>query len=204
MPVTPYNRRRRRRWIMMRLSIASATGGPAGVAPWSASDDFDRANGPLGVDWSILLGTAVIVTNAVDISVANTIGQWQSAPPSADYWAQAIVTIGGPTGNRMGPAIRITDSANYYALFVDELGSAVTLRKRVAGVNSTIQTYVTGATPFTLRLHAAATTLTATIDGIPQTPETDTDLAGTGAPGIFGDGSPFHTSRLDNWTAGNT
>jgi hypothetical protein len=82
-----------------------------------ASDNFDRADGGLGANWTTITGMTApaIVSNAV-VGDADPEGAYYNAvTPPADQWAQVTVTTPltnhAGSGDGVGPAIRIQTGA---------------------------------------------------------------------------------------------
>lgn len=108
-----------------------------------ANDSFDRADGPLGSNWtanSAESGTLTIVSNAVargtdsDASSIYNAVAW----PNDQYSEITIGTVDSIVGNGMGPICRSPSSSakTYYRFIVSSSGYE--LLKFVAGVNSSL------------------------------------------------------------------
>ncbi len=204
MPVTPYRRRRRRRWILLQLVPALAGCGGSAPATWTASDDFNRAAGALGANWNHLSMGWTIIANQASAPNVDAAAHHVTVPTTADYWVQGTI-LPDPGGLcQPGLGVRMTDANNYYYLVGHQGTNTLTLRKRVASVETTIQTYVNAVWPILIRLDIAADQLTVTIAGAPQPAETDADLAGPGFAGIVQDTGAVFTGTVDDWSAGNT
>jgi len=134
---------------------------PAAV---SVSDDFNRANGALGANWTTLTGT-----NAPAIQ-SNT---WDAAgtQPSASYWSANTFSANQSaeisfTDFSVGPSVRMAGAAQtaYYAYAEDdglESGTFIfRLYKVVAGTPTLLGSSATGQTEQVLKLTASGTTIT--------------------------------------------
>lgn len=83
----------------------------------ACSDNFTRANGPLGSNWTQNSGgTIQIDTNAANPEAFNPVSlAWMSSCALSGTTSYAQVTL-GTISNAEGPALNVTDFNNYYAL----------------------------------------------------------------------------------------
>ncbi len=111
-------------------SVANGSGtvGSAGVtnvavtctanAAGSASDNFDRANGALGSNWTTVSGTGApqIVSNTLRVRTAGALSSayWSASTFSSDQFAQA--SLPNSSGAQYGPgiAVRLSGSKGYF------------------------------------------------------------------------------------------
>jgi Putative esterase len=173
----------------------------------SATDDFNRADGPIGGNWTdydeggltIKSQTAAGTTsaNSGDIRTAETYG-------SDQYSAIQITSTQLTGGQWIGPAVRVQNGGlnEYLGFYFWNNGSPdLMLFKRTSGTWIQLgSTYYSGALPVgtALELSVAGTTLTFMQDGVPRITATDGSLTG-GAPGIMA----YGTGQADNWSGGN-
>lgn len=173
----------------------------------SAIDDFNRADGPIGGNWTdygeggltIKSQTVAGTTsaNSGDIRTAETYG-------SDQYSAIQITSTQLTGGQWIGPAVRVQNGGlnEYLGFYFWNNGSPdLMLFKRTSGTWIQLgSTYYSGALPVgtTLELSVAGTTLTFMQDGVPRITATDGSLTG-GAPGIMA----YGTGQADNWSGGN-
>ena len=173
----------------------------------SASDDFNRADGGLGSNWTAIsdgsmsiasqqvIGTAGVVTG--DIRTAETY-------PS-DQFSQIQVTstvLSG--GGWVAAAVRLQNSGKngYAGLYYWNFGSPeLMLFKRSNGAWTQLgTTYNSGvlAAGTQLQIMAVGSTISFLQNGVTRVSVTDTSFTG-GAPGIMAD----NNSTADNWSGGS-
>src|SRR6266851_7458565 len=146
----------------------------------TVSDNFNRANGGLGSNWTTVAGTTApkIANNTVQPRTAG--GQW------------------------IGPAVRVQNGGQneYLGLYFWNKGNPeLMLFKRSSGTWAQLGSpYYGGALPAgtTLELSVTGPTLTFMQDGVPRITASDGSLTG-GAPGIMA----YGTGQVDNWSGGN-
>ena len=176
-------------------------------AATSASDDFNRADGGLGSNWTAIsdrsmsiasqqvIGTAGVVTG--DIRTAETY-------PS-DQFSQIQVTstvLSG--GGWVAAAVRLQNSGKngYAGLYYWNFGSPeLMLFKRSNGAWTQLgTTYNSGvlAAGTQLQIMAVGSTISFLQNGVTRVSVTDTSFTG-GAPGIMAD----NNSTADNWSGGS-
>lgn len=127
-------------------------------------------------------------------------------PDSADYAVECdLVIISSVPSLNIGPALRVSTSADtYYAAYYQ--GGQVSLIKRLAGVNTTIGTWVStlssGAT-YRLRLEAVGTAITVDVDGVERISATDGAITTAGRVGVRAGGVENQDEgiQLDNLVA---
>jgi putative esterase len=170
----------------------------------TGTDDFNRANGALGPNWTGISDGALTITSQTvagtasggttgDIRTAETYGSNQSS--------QVEVTSTQLTGGQwIGPAVRMQNGgqSTYLGIYFWNNGSPqLRLYKRISG--SYIQlgsSFSSGALPAgtQLQLQASGSSITFLQNGVSRISVTDTSLTG-GAPGVMA----FGTGRGDNW-----
>jgi hypothetical protein len=187
------------------VAVTCATTGGSGTLP--ASDDFNRANGALGGNWTAISdGAMTISSQVVTGGNAGQSGDIRTAEAySSSQYSQVQVTSTQLTGGQwIGPAVRAQSSgqSQYLGMYFWNNGSPqLRVYKRTAGnwaqLGSSVATsgLAAGAT---LRLTATGSTISFLLNGAPVITVTDTSLTG-GAPGI----TAFGTAHVDNWTGGN-
>jgi len=165
----------------------------------TASDDFNRADGALGSNWTTVIGGGG--------EVAGNLARGNSATESGSMWTIAttdfadnhevqVTKVSDTFMNFGGPAVRMSTGSggNGYVYFNN--GS---LQKVVAGTRSTIDgglaTFDAGDV---IRIRATGTTIECWKNGVSQGTFGDSDLA-TGQPGMlfYNDDS----GALDDWSA---
>lgn len=173
------------------------------------SDNFNRANGGMGTNW-----TQLIVANPPqilsDILVANSSGgggypeYTGSALGTQNYWAQTVVpTIAAATTNAAGPIVRANTpgSDNDYSLF--NYQGSIYIQKRLAGAFSTnlaSSAWVPVAGD-RYRLEVSGTTLTSFANNIFLNTATDSGIS-TGNPGLLIFSTVQTSPTINLFTAG--
>ena len=171
----------------------------------TVTDDFNRANGAPGANWSSALGLSdiVIATNAID--PGNTASRWAANTFDNDQaaWFQYVSTRGtsGPMV-RGDETVKTCYTCEWWQFDGEYGGFQLDCIKYVNGTKSTIgtsyQTY--GALPGWVRVTATGTSIVVatSTDGAAWTDRvTVTDSAiSTGSAGIL-----TAESAVDNWSA---
>lgn len=148
----------------------------------SASDNFDRADGAIGADWTAVNGSWNIASNlCVQRTVAGAYyNVWYDAtvPATNDFYSEAIVVT--PTSLiASGPAVRMAAAAvtSYNYIFFG--GDFSYLTETAAGAETILDTgdAAVAATNYTARLQANGTALTGTRSGAADVSATDATLA---------------------------
>ena len=94
---------------MLHIQGASAT---------TVSDNFDRADGGLGSNWTTVSGTAApkIVSNNLRVGTANAVNSayWSASTFGSDQFAQA--SLPNSSGAQYGPgiAVRLSSTEGYF------------------------------------------------------------------------------------------
>jgi len=189
-------------------TVASANVTNVGVTcasnpPGTYSDDFNRADGPLGPNWTDMTDGGMAITSQV---VAGSSGGYSGDIRTAESYtsdqsSQVEVTATQLSdGQWIGPAVRAQNGGQnlYLGLYWWNNGSPVLmLFKRTAGAWTQLgSTYASGALPAgtQLKITAAGSTISFFQDGVQRVTATDASLTG-GGPGIMADGTP----TADNW-----
>jgi hypothetical protein len=201
-------------------SVASGTGtiGSANVtnvavtcannATSGASDDFNRANGSLGPNWTDISdgGLAIVSQAAAGTSSSVVSGDIRTGETyTSNQYSQVQVTSTQLTGGQwIGPMVRAQNGGlnAYVGIYYWNNGSPnLELFKR-SGINSWTQlgaTYNSGALSAgtQLEMMAVGSTISFLQNGVVRISATDTSLTG-GAPGIMS----YGTGQVDNWSGG--
>lgn len=166
------------------------------------SDDFNRADGSLGANWTTVSGSPSIVSNAAaNGSNANSVARHNTELPSADHYAQADATNPG-TGYDEGVLVRFSASAMtcYMGRYSSGTG-AWEIHKWVAGTATLLGslTEAAPASPWTLRLEAQGTALRLYGNGVLKVSLTDSSVAGNLQAGFRLNAT---SNTADNFQAG--
>jgi hypothetical protein len=173
-----------------------ASGG--GVA--SYSDDFNRANGGLGSNWSqigedtnLSISSNTVINGAYEFGLAVYVGGDMS---DDNYYSQVTCNSGGPCG----PAVRATNASNFYYVRYEGQWADFRIRKVVGGTDTVIaEIYGSGSSSSVVRLEVNGTTLTAYVGGTQRLQVTDTSLS-SGRPGFF-ISRYSGAAYIDDWSA---
>ena len=200
--------------IPLRLLVVTALLIPALVvsskafAATSASDNFARANGSLGPNWTDMSDGPLAISSQMVIgtNAGGNSGDIRTAETyTSDQYSTVQVTSTPLTGSQwIGPMVRVqgTGTGLYVGIYFWNSGNPeLMLFKRINGAWTQLgSTYVSGAlTAGTqLTLTAAGSTLTFSQNGVTRITATDTSLTG-GAPGIMANGA----ATAANWSGGN-
>ncbi len=189
-------------------TITTQTGGGGSSGSGAASDNFARANGPLGPNWTNLTDGGLTISNqmAMGTNASGNSGDIRTAETyTNDQYSQITVTSTALTGSQwIGPMVRAQNAGSglYVGIYFWNNGSPdLMLFKRINGNWTQLgSTYASGALAAgtTLTLTVVGTTLTFAQNGVTRITATDTSLT-CGAPGIMANG----TATADNWTGGN-
>ena len=174
----------------------------------SGSDDFNRANGSLGPNWTdISDGGLAIASQAVaGTASAGVSGDIRTAESyTGNQYSQVAVTSTQLTGGQwIGPMVRAQNGGKsaYVGIYKWNNGSPeLQLFKRSGSSWTQLGgTYNSGALAAGTQLQVKATgsTIAFLQNGVQRISATDTSLTG-GAPGIMS----YGTGQVDNWAGGN-
>ena len=201
-------------------SVANGSGtvGSAGVtnvavtcttsAAGSASDNFNRADGPLGANWTDISdgGMAISSQAAAGTNASGTSGDMRTGESySSNQYSQVEVTSSQLTGNQwIGTAVRMQNSGQdgYAGLYYWNYGSPeLILYKRSSGNWTQLgNAYSSGplAAGTQLKLMVVGSTLSFLENGVERIAVYDNSLV-NGAPGIIA----YGTGKVDNWSGGS-
>ena len=188
--------------LMAPLAIVPIATANAGTA--SASDNFARANGSLGPNWTNMAdgGLTIVNQQVQGTNSGGDSGDIRTAETySSDQSSQVQLTSTPVTGNQwVGPAVRQAGGADVYVgIYFANFGSPklmLFLRNGGAwgrlGASVPVSPLAAGTT---LSLSVTGSTLTFADNGTTAITATDTTLTG-GAPGIMANGLATAT----NWS----
>ncbi len=170
-----------------------------------ASDDFNRAPGSLGADWTGIRDGRLSISSHAVIGRSGLAGDvWTARTFTSDQYSQVEVTSTRLTGSQwIGAAVRVQNGGQdaYAGVYYwnggrPELG----LFKRSAGSWSQLGSYSSGplAAGTQLKLVAVGSTISFLENGVPRLSVSDSSLSG-GAPGIM----IFGTGTASDWSGGD-
>jgi hypothetical protein len=165
-------------------------------------DNFNRADGALGSNWTILVGTNPysIISNvaATNGASAENCTIYNAFTPADNQWAEVTITQTGADAY-VGPAVRGSGTSWY--VFYGDTGNRA-LYRIVSGTPTSLASSATGfAVNDVIRLEVEGTTLRAYVNGVLWTSVTDSSLA-SGNTGMA-TWSTSTSGRVDNFTADN-
>ncbi len=198
--------------VLGALIVPLFAGSQRAFAAGSVSDNFNRANGSLGVGWTDMSDGGLAISSQVVVGTKTTYsGDIRTGETYAsDQSSQIEVTSTQLSGGQwIGAAVRAQNSGQslYLGLYFWNSGNPeLMLYKRISGNwtqlgGSSFQGALAAGTQ--LNLSVTGSQLTFTENGVTRITATDTSLTG-GAPGIMAYGA----ATGDNWvgvgTAGST
>ncbi len=194
--------------MVAALVVPTLVASSSAYAATSASDNFARANGSLGPNWTALSDGALAISNdmVIGTNAGGNSGDIRTAETyTSDQYSSVQVTSVPLTGSQwIGPMVRTqgTGSGLYVGIYFWNFGNPeLMLFKRVNGAWTQLgSTYASGALAAgtQLSLTATASTLTFGENGATVITATDTSFTG-GAPGIMANG----TATAGNWSGGS-
>ncbi len=173
----------------------------------TSSDNFARADGPLGPNWTDMTdGGMTIESGDVAGGSSSTSGDmWTAQTFGSDQFSEVETTSAPLTGGEwIGPSVRSQDggASEYVGIYYWNSGSPeLMLFKRIGDAWTQLGgTYDSGtlAAGTTLELMATGTTITFVEDGTPCITVSDSSLTG-GAPGIMA----YGTGEAADWSGGD-
>jgi hypothetical protein len=173
-----------------------------------ATDEFNRADGSLGPNWSDMSdgGLTISSDQVVGVNAAANSGDIRTAEAyGSDQYSQIQITSTQLSGGQwIGPAIRAQNEGQnlYTGIYWWNNGNPVLMLFKRVGGNWTLlgTTYVSGAlvTGTTLQLSVIGSSLTLFENGAAVITATDSSLTG-GAPGIIAYGA----AAAGSWAGGD-
>ena len=196
----------------MPLLASCLLAGPlAAVAPQQASaatvsDNFGRANGALGSNWTTVAGTAApqIVSNTARPGTASTLNSayWSATTFGNDQFAQA--TLPNSSSGQYGPgvAVRLSSSAGYF-LWYGNSPNTVSLWRMDSATSWTLlkQSGALTVSPSSdvWKIQAAGSTISGYQNGNLVVQATDTKIT-SGSPGMW---LYYSSNQISNWSGGD-
>jgi hypothetical protein len=158
--------------------------GPLTLSGTQIADNFVRANGPLGSNWTTVDGTWSIASNNATFTQGSdnyAMTAYTGSTFQNNQYASVTITSGGGFA---GVATRLSSSAETGYLLICE-PSTSTILKFVAGTGTSLGTGAGCSPNDTLTLWANGTTLTAFDNGV-QTIQVTNSAIASGYPGMAG------------------
>ena len=188
-------------------NVTSVAVSCAANAAGTALDNFNRADGALGPNWTAISDGAMAISSQAVIGTAGaTTGDiWTAATFASDQYSQIQVTATPLSGGQwVAAAVRMQGGGQnaYAGLYYWNFGSPeLMLFKRSGGAWAQLgSTYSSGvlAAGTQLEISAVGSTISFLQNGVQRIAVTDSSFTG-GAPGIMAYGN----STADNWTGAN-
>ena len=187
-------------------NVTSVTVSCAANSATSATDDFNRADGGLGPNWTAISdGGMSISSQVVAGATGGTTGDVRTAESyPSDQYSKVEVTSTQLTGGQwVGPAVRVQGGGQngYLGIYFWNFGSPeMVLFERNAGNWTQLGSYNSGALAAGTQLEVVAVgnTIAFLEDGVQRVSVTDGSFTG-GGPGIMA----FGSADADNWSGGN-
>lgn len=197
--------------IFVPLFIFSSQKPSGGTIPTAAgttpSDDFNRADGGLGPDWTNMSDSKMAISShaVIGTSASGISGEiWTAHAIASDQYSQIEVARAQLTGNQwIGPAVRVEDGGEnaYLGIYWWNRGRPeLKLYVRHAGNWTPIgSVYNSGplAAGTKLKLIAIGNTISFMENGVQRISVADSTLS-RGAPGIIA----YGTAKADSWSGG--
>ena len=177
------------------------------TATGRASDNFSRADGPLGANWTDISDGAMAISSGAVIGTAGRVtgDVWNANTFTSDQFSQIQLTSTQLTGGQwVGPAVRMQNSGQdgYVGFYYWNNGSPeLMLYKRASGSCDQLgSTYNSGplAAGAQLELEAVGSTISLLLNGTQVISASDSSITG-GAPGIMAYGS----AQAGSWSGGD-
>ncbi|MBO0885102.1 MAG: hypothetical protein J2P17_33175, partial [Mycobacterium sp.] len=171
----------------------------------TASDNFNRANGGLGSNWTTVAGTVApkIVSNKVQPGTAGAVNSayWSANTFGGDQFAQA--TLPNSSGTQYGPgiAVRLSGGTGYFLWYGNAAGTVSIWRMD----SSASWTQLAHSANLTIsptdvwKIQAVGSTISAYQNGSLVTQATDTHYA-SGSPGVW---LYYAANQITNWSGGD-
>jgi hypothetical protein len=172
----------------------------------TVSDNFDRANGGLGSNWTTVPGTGApqIVSNTLRVRTAGALSSayWSASTFSSDQFAQA--SLPNSSGTQYGPgiAVRLNGSKGYF-LWYGNSSNTVSLWRMDSSSSETLlkQSAALTVSPSSdvWKIQAVGSTISGYQNGKLVVQATDTNIT-SGSPGVW---LYYSSNQIDNWSGGN-
>jgi Putative esterase len=185
------------------VAVSCSTAPP----PTGGTDDFNRADGSLGSNWSSVNDGALTISAQAVLGTSATAGAIRTAETyTSDQSSQIQLTSTQLSGSQwVGPTVRTQSGGQttYLGIYYWNSGSPqLQLYKRIAGAWTQLgSSYNSGALPAgtTLQLSASGSTISLLQNGVARITATDGSISG-GAPGIM----TYGQATADNWVGSGT
>lgn len=163
------------------------------------TDNFNRADGALGADWTSLAGAGTISSNQYAGPSTNGADYYDNGTPGAAAWTQVNAATRVASANYQGVFVRLdTGSYNWYEVNWDTANTRIVRVDGGAGTNLGA-TFTAPANGVVVRLEMRSSTISVYYDDVLQTTRTDATYSAAGRSGIVALGT---AGRLDDFSTG--
>lgn len=171
------------------------------------SDDFNRADGALGTNWTIYGTDPWTISGNTAITTGT--GSTYAAYHNGSQFSDGKVTVklpwsGTSTDSNYSVFVRRKDWSNYYFLEYVQSSKTLRIRKKIATTSTTLVSMVLTDHPGEISLEVIGSALYAYADGAKKLQTSNTEISGSycaGVRAINNDGNAAHTTALDDFTA---
>lgn len=149
----------------------------------SVTDDFNRANGGLGANWTTATGSNAPTISSNKVTTGDggfNVAFYSGVTWTNDHYAQVVAAGGSDFG---GPTVRVTNNSNYYQHLTRQEAGTWSVDKVVAGAATTLASGSYAGGSATLKLTITGTAWQAFRNGSSVGSGTDAALA-SGKPGL--------------------
>ena len=181
---------------------------PQEASATTVSDNFNRADGGLGGNWTTVAGTAApeIVSNTLRAGTGGALNSayWSASTFGADQFAQA--SLPNSSGTQYGPgiAVRLSGTKGYFLWYGNSPGTVSLWR--MDGSSSSSWTQLAQSAPRTMSpssdvwmIQAVGSTISGYQNGNLVVQATDTKIT-SGSPGVW---LYYSSNQIDNWSGGD-
>ena len=181
---------------------------PQEASAATVSDNFNRADGGLGGNWTTVAGTSApkIVSNTLQAGTPGALNSayWSAGTFGADQFAQA--SLPNSSGTQYGPgiAVRLSGTKGYFLWYGNSPGTVSLWR--MDGSSSSSWTELAQSAPLTVSpssdvwmIQAVGSTISGYQNGNLVVQATDTHIT-SGSPGVW---MYYSSNQIDNWSGGD-
>lgn len=142
------------------------------------SDNFNRADGGLGSNYTDLIAGMAISSNQVAGAAGDSATYYDNGTPGADCWAEIRYVTKTAGGGNLG--IRL-DTGTFDTYFFSALNASASVSRQDAGVPTVLgSTFTTPADGTVVRLEMRGSTISVYYDDVLQTTRTDATYSSAG------------------------
>ena len=179
---------------------------PEHASAATVSDNFTRANGALGSNWTTVTGTKApqIVSNTLQVGTANALNSayWSAITFGNDQFAQA--SLPNSSGSQYGPgiAVRLSSSKGYFLWYGNQPNTVSIWRMDSATSWTQLKqsgTLTVSPSSDVWKIQAVGSAISGYQNGKLVVQATDTKIT-SGSPGVW---LYFSPNQVDSWSGGD-